>query len=391
MPIPIPSSLVRHLKEGRCALFVGAGLSAAAGLPDWKKLLTVMVDELESEGGDDGASVELRTLIAAGKLLDVADHCRQRLGERRYLELLGERLRGGSGDLPRAHQIVTQLPFNAVVTTNYDKLLERAYHQYRGDLPKVVTSRDRESLGSLLFSGGFFILKAHGDIDDAASLVLTARDYREIIHANPAFDALFSALLMTRSILFLGYSLGDPDFRLLMDRQLSAFGENIPERYAVMAGVGVVESDVMRRAANIKVLPYPEGKHEELPDFLRALLARVALDAGRAEEPGRAAWPASTEPPHGPAHAGPAPSPQQPGAAAADVAIGSVVARSAARGRQSARAADGDDGGAAPGRSRGSARVPSDDRVRTIAPCQQSPQLVTLLPPVCHAHGLPRP
>jgi CHAT domain-containing protein len=276
MPVPVPSSLVRHLKEGRCVLFVGAGLSVAAGLPDWKCLLLAMVADIESEGLSDGTAEELRKLIDSGKLLDVADHCRQRLGERRYQELLGEQLRGGAGEIPDAHHAITQLPFSAVVTTNYDKLLERAYTRFRGDLPKVVTSRDRESLGSLLFSGGFFILKAHGDIDDAASLVLTARDYREIIHANPAFDALFAALLMTRSVLFIGYSLGDPDFRLLLDRQLSTFGENIPERYAVMSGVGTVEADVIRRSANIKVLPYPEGRHEEVLAFLRGLLTRLA-------------------------------------------------------------------------------------------------------------------
>lgn len=230
-----------------------------------------MVQEVESEGPSETAGPELRKLLASAKLLEVADHCRQRLGERRYQELLGEQLRGGSGDIPETHAIITQLPFSAIVTTNYDKLLERAYTRIRGDLPKVVTARDRESLGSLLFSGGFFILKAHGDIDDAASLVLTARDYREIIHANPAFDALFSALLMTKSILFLGYSLGDPDFRLLLDRQLSAFGENIPERYAVMSDVGPVESDVLKRAANIKVLAYTAGEHAEVTVFLRTL------------------------------------------------------------------------------------------------------------------------
>lgn len=276
MAVPIPSSLVRHLREGRCALFVGAGISAAAGLPGWTKLLGLLVAEVEAEDGASGASEELRRLIRLGKLLEVADHCRERLGERRYLEVLAEHLRGGAGALPELHRVITELPFSALVTTNYDKLLERAYTLYRGDLPKVVTGRERKNLGSLLFAGGFFILKAHGDIDDAASLVLTSRDYRDIIHANQAFNALFSALLMTRSILFIGYSLTDPDFRLLLDGQLSAFGENIPERYAVMSGVGSVESDVLKRAANIKVLPYAEGQHDELLAFLRSLKQRLA-------------------------------------------------------------------------------------------------------------------
>lgn len=306
VPIPIPASLVRHLREGRCTLFVGAGLSAGAGLPGWGRLLDVMVTEVESE--DTGASgPELRRLLAAGKLLDVADHCRQRLGERRYYELLGEQLRGGSGEIPTAHALITRLPFSAIVTTNYDKLLERAYTRVRGDLPKVVTASDRDSLGSLLFSGGFFILKAHGDIDAPASLVLTARDYREIIHANRAFDALFSALLMTQSVLFVGYSLSDPDFRLLMDRQLSTFGENIPERYAVMSDVGPVEADVLKRAANIKVLPYPAGEHGEVTTFLETLVQRLGPTAAVGTAEAAAAQPAAAAPP--------APTPRAPTAA----------------------------------------------------------------------------
>ena len=33
-----PASLIQYLTEGRCVLFVGAGLSAAAGLPGWGDL-----------------------------------------------------------------------------------------------------------------------------------------------------------------------------------------------------------------------------------------------------------------------------------------------------------------------------------------------------------------
>ena len=81
MPVPIPASLVRHLKDGRCALFAGAGLSAGAGLPGWKQLLSILVEDVESEDPATATSAELRKLLDAGRLLDVADHCRQRVGE----------------------------------------------------------------------------------------------------------------------------------------------------------------------------------------------------------------------------------------------------------------------------------------------------------------------
>ena len=58
--------------------------------------------------------------------------------------------------------------------------------------------------------------------------MLTTRDYQEIIHANPAFNSIFSAILLTKAVLFVGYSINDPDFRLLLDRQLTMFRGNIP-------------------------------------------------------------------------------------------------------------------------------------------------------------------
>jgi hypothetical protein len=125
-------------------------------------------------------------------------------------------------------------------------------------------------LGSLLFNNEFFILKAHGDIDRPGSLILTTRDYQDLIHANPAFNALFSALLLTKAIFFVGYSISDPDFLLLLDYQLNTFKGNVPERYALMSRVGHVEREVLWRTAKIRVISYND--HSEFLIFLRSLL-----------------------------------------------------------------------------------------------------------------------
>jgi SIR2-like domain/CHAT domain len=274
-----PASLVRYLVEKRCVLFCGSGLSAWAKLPTWKKLLEDLVKQLADEAPDNPDLDELNRMLAQGKLLEIADHCKEALG-RRYNEILSEQLRGATGDIPAPHKVVVQLPFANIVTTNYDKLLERAYASV-GSLPKTPTHADCETLGPLLFDGGFFILKAHGDIDRPESMVLTTRDYQDIIHANPAFNSLFSALLLTKSVLFIGYSLNDPDFQLLFDRQLTVFRGSVPERYALMTGVGKVERDVLWRTARIRVLPYDEGKHEQVLEFLRALLDQVNDQAAK--------------------------------------------------------------------------------------------------------------
>src|SRR5262245_35586369 len=168
-----PQPLLHYLREKRCVLFCGSGLSAWGNLPIWKKLLQDMITSNELPGNTD--QDELQRLLDAGKLLEVADHCKEALG-RRYNDLLSEQLRGAAGEIPAPHQIIVKLPFAAVVTTNYDKLLERSYAAV-SHWPKTPTHLDVDTLGPLLFDASFFILKAHGDIDRPGPMVLTTREY----------------------------------------------------------------------------------------------------------------------------------------------------------------------------------------------------------------------
>jgi hypothetical protein len=264
-----PRSLIDNLKNKRCVLFVGAGLSKWANLPTWKELLNFLIDKMIEEEPNFLGRNELDNLLQSGKLLEVADYCKKVFNERLYNEVLSDRLRGDNVEIPEPHKLIVQLPFSAVVTTNYDKLLEQAYYRSDNVLPKTPTHIDTDMLGPLLFNKKFFILKAHGDIDRPDSLVLTTSDYREIIHSNPAFNAIFSAILLTNAILFIGYSISDPDFRLLLDRQLTTFKGNVPERYALMSGIGEIERDVLWRSARIRVIPYDD--HNDLITFLQYL------------------------------------------------------------------------------------------------------------------------
>ncbi len=276
--LSIPPQLLRHLRDGRMVLFAGAGLSAMAGLPTWgpllRRLIAVTVSESMASAEMKG---DLEKLLDSGKWLQIADHCKEQLGER-YVSLLGEELRGDAVTIPDAHRLVMRLPFSAWVTTNYDKLLELAYAVERGGFAKTLTHLDADTLGTLLFDDVPYILKAHGDIDKPASIVFTSRDYRELIHGNAAFSMAFSAILLTRAVLFVGYSLSDPDFNLLLDRQLVTFRGFVPERYALMSGVGEVERSYLWRVARIRVIDYPAGRHELVTAFFRQLAE--SLDVG---------------------------------------------------------------------------------------------------------------
>ena len=243
-----------------------------AGLPSWGRLLRIMVEQVKA-GIPDAPAEELESLLERNKFLEVAEYCKDQLGKNQFASILAENVSGRDSPIPEAHRLIANTPFAGVITTNYDKLLERGYVESGKGMPKTPTPDDTAMLGPLLFQGGFYILKAHGDIDRVDNVVLTASDYRRISHANPAFEALFSAILLTKTVLFVGYSLNDPDFNLLLDRVLTHFKGYLPERYALMTGLGKIEADILFRATGLRVIPYenPDGRHEQVVTFLRDL------------------------------------------------------------------------------------------------------------------------
>jgi hypothetical protein len=190
-----------------------------------------------------------------------------------------------SGDIPETHHAIVDTPYACIVTTNYDTLLEDAYARWstRG-VPKAPTGAELAQQGTLLFDEAFFILKAHGDLDDEASVVLTSEDYRRIIHSSPAFQAMLGGILQRYAVLFVGYSLSDVNFRLLLDNQLTIFNEYVPPRYAIMEAVSEAEKEILWRTAKLRVINYPKGEHKVVGHFLRTIATQTVTPSANGSE-----------------------------------------------------------------------------------------------------------
>lgn len=265
VPAP-PPLLVDRLARGKCVVFAGAGVSMAAKLPSWTSLLSELVAELKSS---DSVEIDkLKSWIKQGKLLEVADHCQEKLGEDRFRRFLVERF-GGTQEASHLHRQIARLPLPGVITTNYDKLFENAY----GGRLTVRTQADK-TLASLPFDPAPFLLKAHGDIAQPETLILTARDYRRLIHSNPQFKSVFDWIQTGNAILFLGYSLSDPDFNLFLQGHFELLG-GMAGRYALLSEIGEVERGYLQRIAGIEVLEYPVDRHDLVEDFLAELILRT--------------------------------------------------------------------------------------------------------------------
>src|SRR5262249_23195795 len=69
------------------------------------------------------------------------------------------------------------------------------------------------------------VVKLHGDLDSARSIVLTEQDYFRFMREHPALKRKVMELFSHRTVLFLGFSMRDPDVSMLYNLAVHELGE----------------------------------------------------------------------------------------------------------------------------------------------------------------------
>ena len=207
--------------DSQLVLFIGAGVSAGAGVPMWKALLSDLAEDAEMPS-------ELIKLLGGRDARDQAT-----LIERR-LRVRGSTLRDEVVSKLSAlkhyslqHGLLASLPGREAVTTNFDKLFETATRIEQRQLAVLPADPSQ--------TGGRWLLKLHGSIDAPEKIVLTRSDYLEMPKRYGALIGLVQGLLLMRHMMFVGYSLQDEDFHELIHEVRSARGDDAgPARGTVL-------------------------------------------------------------------------------------------------------------------------------------------------------------
>jgi NAD-dependent SIR2 family protein deacetylase len=212
-----PDNLVEELAYRRCLIFLGSGISATAKndkgeSPDtWGKFLNNIKTKMKNPTVEDTEFVEdmlqkQNYLLALQAIADLCDS-----GE--YSNYLKNQYLRGKYKPSKVHELIKDLDSKIVITTNFDKLYENLCHE-----PEYLTfdyTDTRSIIGSIKAPENL-IIKAHGSIDDTEKLIFTAKQYYQAQEEYPEFYHLLTALFLTHTVVFFGYSLNDPDINLLL-------------------------------------------------------------------------------------------------------------------------------------------------------------------------------
>jgi hypothetical protein len=277
----IPDKLKQAYKEKRCAVLVGAGASAGAGLPQWSQLLELMIAEAEKHLviNPDKAREYRQLLTNPGKFLLVASGLKEDL--KVYFDEFIENTFVTPRPIPTdLHQALVKLErVQFVLTTNYDTIIERTYRTKDPDVT-VCTFRDAGEVQRRLSKREFFILKAHGDAAKVGSgIILTDVDYRNILFRQRAYQSLLSAMFTMFTIVFVGASMTDPEIMLLLNYIADSFAPGSgPSHFALMVEEDItrVERDRWFADLNVQLVPVSKARnYAEITEFLQALQSTV--------------------------------------------------------------------------------------------------------------------
>ncbi len=265
--------LVDAVRRRECALFVGAGVSAGAGMPSWAGLIEQLRLRITEHAPTPSSSVT--------EHLRIAQLYRDRTVEMNLVPLR-EVVRGLFGAANRtlptlAHYLLAGVRSRNVITTNYDHLLEDTIEACRQQGHKVTRAEHVPQTSGLERVN---IVKFHGDAEDGDDVVVSQRDYDDFFQERPAFDLLLAGLLLNQSFLFLGYSLKDPNFQQIYKRIANVLGA--AQRPTFATSFVPPDPGPDPDVAHVEVVPF-EGTLEEQTQLLWRWLDQLVDDAIRPE------------------------------------------------------------------------------------------------------------
>lgn len=261
------------LREDAAAMFVGAGLSVAAGYVDWKNLLKEIADDLGLDISRESDLVELAQF-----------HVNQRHGRDRLNQLLIDHFLEKATLTPN-HHLIASLPIRAVWTTNYDDLIERAFEKVN---KRVDVKRHRNDFANNRRNPDVTVYKMHGDKSAPAEAIIVKEDYETYGKYRELFTIALKGDLVTKTFLFVGISFADPNVKYILAGVRHLLEENARHHYCLIKKPQVGECGAddylckrfdhwLADLHRYKIIPVVLDSYDEVTEILTELNRRCHL------------------------------------------------------------------------------------------------------------------
>lgn len=195
--LPTWEALLRRFAQATGRPYEYFASSANGNLPAVATLMAQVFHEIWWTSSDFAESREKFKVECSGPesalKIEIAAYIRERSSEQMDDPQLADEI-----------ALLRMAVVDAVITTNWDTLLEDLFPDFH-----VFTGQDELIFSDPLAVGELY--KIHGSCVSPNSLVLTANDYENFHSRNPYLAAKLLTAFVEHPVLFLGYSLSDPN------------------------------------------------------------------------------------------------------------------------------------------------------------------------------------
>lgn len=243
----IPKPLLNDFLNNKVIPFVGAGFSKNADLPeglsmpDWNELGKLAADEIPNYEYNNNA-------------LDALSYYEDLYSCAKLVELLMRSLHIGKAHPGSTYKAFCDLFTGTICTTNFDSLIEEEMILLHRPVSVIVT-KDRLTIGS---NDESKVIKLHGDFNHPDRMIITEYDYDIYLEQNPIFATYIANLFITNTMLLIGYSLDDNDFRGIWQIINNRLGDMTQPAYCITVNA-TPEKIAKYKRRNIKIINLDGG------------------------------------------------------------------------------------------------------------------------------------
>ena len=227
--------LIKLIDSGEAILIVGAGSSRRMGYPGWSCLVKKLEDLANKYGAGfklDKKKYEDDSLKYLKYIEDIKSHMRAETNSlAHYYSSLYNSFKLKHPPFDNFHKMLVSLPFRGILTTNYDTVLDAALHKIEPsanpDRSLVIDDNFAAPVDEFLMeiidkNIPRRIAHLHGKFTPPSSIILSIEDYERAYGLNLTANQvhrgcewtlhrkLLWALLATRRVVFIGFSMEDP-------------------------------------------------------------------------------------------------------------------------------------------------------------------------------------
>ena len=243
----LPKPFLNDLLNNRVIPIVGAGFSKNAdipeglSMPDWHELGQRVAEEIPEYMSDDNP-------------IDALSYYEELYSRPKLVEFLIRELNYGNVQPGETYRAFCDLFKGIICTTNFDTLLEDTMVQ--AHLPvSVIATEDRLTVGG---NNECKIIKLHGDFNHPEKMVITEKDYDVYIEKNPVMATYIANLFISNTMLLIGYSLDDNDYRGIWQVLHSRLGRMAQPAYCIAIGASEEKKARFQRR-NIRIIDLKRG------------------------------------------------------------------------------------------------------------------------------------